>query len=259
MKVGVCGAGGRMGKAVLRIALERGYEISAAFDKNYESFTAGININSNLIKITSLNSEEVKLCDGLIDFSLPGNVLDLLQLARENKKPLVIGTTGFSNQEEKIIKEVSAEIPLLFSANMSLGVNFLFKLTELAAQIVDDRYDLEVFEAHHRLKKDSPSGTAKKLIQILKDNRSDLKEATEIHGREGNDLSRSNQEIGVMAVRGGDITGEHTVFFIGEGERLELTHRATNRDVFAQGAVRALEFLVGQKPGLYTMYDVLGL
>ena len=142
---------------------------------------------------------------------------------------------------------------------MSLGVNLLFRLTEIAAKALQNEFDIEVFEAHHRLKKDAPSGTAKRLVDIIKSSVDELRSADEVHGRNGITGERKNDEIGVMAMRGGDIVGEHTVYFAGIGERIELTHRATRRDIFAAGAVRAIEFLIGKKPGVYTMFDVLGI
>jgi 4-hydroxy-tetrahydrodipicolinate reductase len=142
---------------------------------------------------------------------------------------------------------------------MAVGVNVLFKLTEMASRVLGPEFDVEVLESHHRFKKDAPSGTAKELVKIIKDNMRGMRDAAEVNGREGITGERTNKEIGIMAIRGGDIVGEHTVYFIGKGERIELTIRSTSRENLATGAVLAGEFLPGKAAGLYTMYDVLGL
>jgi 4-hydroxy-tetrahydrodipicolinate reductase len=184
--------------------------------------------------------------------------MDLIRIMSDIKKPLVIGTTGFSNEQIDEIKKYSHVSPLLHSPNMSLGVNLLFTLTEIASRALNTQYDVEIFEAHHRLKKDAPSGTAKKLLEIIKENMSGLSDAAVLNGRDGIIGERTANEIGMHAMRGGSIIGEHTVYFTGLDDRIELTHRAVNRDVFAGGAVAAVEFLHGKDAGFYTMYDVLG-
>ena len=205
-----------------------------------------------------MNKEDLEKVDVIIDFSTPPATMELLDLCVKQAKGLVIGTTGLSDDQIKRVQDSSVKIPVLLSPNMSLGVNLLFKLTEVAASALQNEFDIEVFEAHHRFKKDSPSGTAKKLIEIIKESVADLNSAPEMHGREGIVGERRDNEIGVMAMRGGDIVGEHTVFFAGIGERIELTHRATNRDIFARGSVLAAEFVNHREPGYYSMYDVLG-
>ncbi len=185
--------------------------------------------------------------------------MKVIEAAIKTNNALVIGTTGFNENEKMIIHEAAKKIPVLFAPNMSIGVNLLFKLTEIAAKSLPDGYDVEVFEAHHRFKKDSPSGTARRLIEILKKNILRLNKADEVHGREGIIGERKDNELGVQVLRGGDIVGEHTVFLVGKGERIELTHRAANRDNFAEGAVLGLEFIAGKEPGLYSMNDVLNL
>ena len=262
MRVAICGIAGQMGRAVLKQVLDKNYTLQACFDtnQNFVGQKVGELIGDNTLTttITTLEKADLSQVDGIIDFSLPGATNQLLVLAKKFNKPVVIGTTGFTSSEEKMIAETAKKIPILFSANMSLGVNLLFKLTKIATELLDESYDLEILEAHHRRKKDSPSGTAKKLIQILKQNRPALTKDSEKNGRFGNDLTRTSEEIGVMALRGGDVVGEHTVFFLGQGERIELTHRASDRTVFAKGALPGLEFLLKQKPGLYSMADVLG-
>lgn len=253
-----------MGQAIFRLLLEKGHDLTAAFDaesSGYIGKKAGQFVHRDDIPtvISLINPQSLSGTDTVIDFSSPGASLSLLNAARNAGKALVIGTTGFSDREKKQIEEASSVIPIVFSPNMSVGVNLLFKLTEMASSLLQDGYDIEVFEAHHKFKKDAPSGTAKKLLEIIKDNVPRLKSAPERADRTGILGERPGDEIGVMVMRGGDIVGEHTVFFVGMGERIELTHRALNRDNLARGAVLAAEFLQGKQPGLYTMFDVLGL
>ena len=262
MRIAICGITGRMGKAILTVAVERGHTLSQALDAEQCPMLgqdAGGLISKKLdVTIESLNKAKLN-ADVVIDFSAPVATEVLLQKAVEQKIPVVIGTTGFSDTQKEKIQQAAQTIPIVFSPNMSVGVNLLFKLTQLAASVLQDGYDVEIFEAHHRLKKDSPSGTAKKLIDVVMETRKDLHNAKLMHGREGIIGQRTDNEIGVMVMRGGDIVGEHTVYFIANGERVELTHHATNRENFARGAVRAAEFLADKKKGLYSMFDVLGL
>ncbi len=263
MKIAICGVTGRMGTAVLRILLEKNHGLAAAFDrKEADAFgsDAGNLVGTGLgVTVEAINEGGVRKADAIIDFSAPGASLELLEHAEAHKKPIVIGTTGFSDEEKGRIESAGAEIPVLFAPNMSVGVNVLFKLAEVAARALDESFDIEIFEAHHHFKKDAPSGTARKLLEVVTGAREELAVSRMVSGREGFTGERKPDEIGVMAMRGGDIVGEHTAFFIGNGERLELTHRATNRDILARGAVRAMEFIVGKKPGLFSMFDVLGL
>jgi 4-hydroxy-tetrahydrodipicolinate reductase len=172
---------------------------------------------------------------------------------------MVIGTTGHSGPERSKIEKLSVKIPIVWSSNFSTGVNALFWLTQKAAEILGPGFDLEIIETHHRLKRDAPSGTAKTLAEILaKVRRIQLGKALR-PGRSGNVGERTSEEIGIHSVRGGDVVGDHTVIFAGVGERIELTHKASSRETFANGALRAVQWAVGQKPGLYDMQDVLGL
>lgn len=263
MKVGICGISGRMGRMVLKKLLERGHTLSAGFDRvvveKLDVEDNIIDLNGLKVTLCDINIKDVKNTDGIIDFSSPEYTLKMVDAAVQCIKPIVIGTTGCTEEEVDKIKKASKIIPVLMAPNMSLGVNLLFKLTEIASKALKNELDIEVFEAHHRLKKDAPSGTAKKLVEIIKNSIPELKNSSEVTGRNGIIGERTDNEIGIMAMRGGDIVGEHTVFFNGIGERIELTHRATNRGVFASGAVTALEYLIDKEPGLYTMYDVLGL
>ncbi len=229
------GAAGRMGEAitasageVLIIPCELGDDISAA----------------------------MRGCDVAIDFSHADVTESLCAAATECQKPLVIGTTGHSQKQLEVINSAASKIPIVFASNFSVGVNALFALTQRAAGLLGEDFDIEVTEAHHRMKKDAPSGTAKTLLQILKESR---KDAELIHGREGNVGARAQNEIGVHSIRGGDTVGDHTVIFAGSGERLELTHKASSRETFARGALRAAHWVIDRDPGLYDMRDVLGL
>ena len=238
------GAGGRMGQAILACAQrepER-YHVHAALNRHDCSATE------------AMAGGEV-----LIDFSSPDALETILRDNRSVLAPLVIGTTGHTAAQRALIGEAAQEIPIVFAANFSVGVNTLFWLTRQAARILGPGFDLEVIEVHHRLKKDAPSGTARRLAEILAEVRAlDYDQHTR-HGRQGIVGERAPTEIGVHAVRGGDVVGEHTVLFADVGERLELVHRASSRETFALGALRAAAWLRGRPAGLYDMEDVLGL
>jgi 4-hydroxy-tetrahydrodipicolinate reductase len=197
--------------------------------------------------------------DVIIDVSSPAGFSGRANMASSLKIPLVVGTTGLSEEDRACLRKAAEYIPCVLAANFSLGVNFLFWLVEQATAILGEGFDPEIMEIHHRRKKDSPSGTANRLAEIIAAVRGwDPKEVSR-YGRQGIIGERPDGEIGIHSLRGGDVVGEHTVFFLGDGDRLELTSRITSRDAFAQGAVRAAKWVVGQKPGLYDMQDVLGL
>jgi 4-hydroxy-tetrahydrodipicolinate reductase len=198
-------------------------------------------------------------CDALIDFSAHTSTADITSLCARHKKAIVIGTTGHSDEEKNSILKFKTKIPMVWASNFSTGVNTLFWLTRKAAEILGNDFDLEIIEMHHRLKKDAPSGTAKSLAQILAEVRKLQLEKSARHGRAGIVGERTNSEIGIHSIRGGDVVGDHTVIFANAGERLELTHKASSRDTFANGALRAALWVVKQKPGIYDMQDVLGL
>jgi 4-hydroxy-tetrahydrodipicolinate reductase len=197
--------------------------------------------------------------DVVIDFSLHSATPGIAQLCAQNRKALVVGTTGHSDEEKSAIRNQQSAIPIVWSSNFSTGVNTLFWLTRKAAEILGPGFDLEIIEMHHRMKMDAPSGTAKTLAEILADVRRQQLEKIARHGRVGIVGERTSAEIGVHSVRGGDVVGDHTVMFANTGERLELTHKASSRQTFASGALRAAQWAVKQKPGLYDMQDVLGL
>ncbi len=201
----------------------------------------------------------IEAADVVVDFSFHTVTPELAVLCARNRKALVVGTTGHTAAEKAVITELRSEIPIVWSANYSTGVNTLFWLTRKAAEILGPGFDLEIVEMHHRLKKDAPSGTAAKLAEILASVRRHQIEEVVRHGRQGMVGERTDQEIGMHSLRGGDVVGDHTVVFAAEGERVELTHKASKRETFALGALRAAEWVVQQKPGLYDMQDVLGL
>lgn len=199
-------------------------------------------------------------CDAVIDFTLADRTASLVEACVTARKVLVIGTTGQDEPTRALIRQASETIPIVFAPNYSVGVNTLFWLTRKATQILGPDFDLEVVEMHHRHKKDAPSGTARRLAEILAEER-DLSYQTDVrHGREGLVGERTRTEIGMHALRGGDVVGDHTVIFANTGERIELTHKASSRDTFAKGALRAAQWAVANdNPGLYDMQDVLGL
>lgn len=246
--VGVIGAAGRMGQAILHLAAA----------KSYITYPVEATFTSSETFVTDLGSIVSKM-QVAIDFTTPTATLKNLDTFIKNNIPLVIGTTGFSEEERKKIVQASQTIPLVFSSNMSMGVNVMWKIIAEAAKALGSDFDIEVLEMHHKLKKDAPSGTAMTTAEVLAEatGRNLLKDA--IYARHGMIGERKANEIGIQTLRGGDVVGDHTVYFAGIGERLEITHRATSRDTFAQGALRAAEWLVGKKPGLYTMQDVLDL
>ena len=201
----------------------------------------------------------VDKADVVIDFSSHNATAAIAALCAGKRKALIIGTTGHSTEERERITGFSAQIPMVLSSNFSTGVNTLFWLTRRAAEILGPGFDLEIIEMHHRQKRDAPSGTARTLSEILVDVRKQQLEQVLRHGRSGIVGERTSSEIGIHSVRGGDVVGDHTVIFAGTGERIELTHKASSRETFANGALRAAQWVVKQKPGMYDMQDVLGL
>ena len=201
----------------------------------------------------------VAKADAIIDFSHHSIIEPILARCLDGKKTLVIGTTGYTDHQVEAIRHAAAQVPIVFAPNYSVGVNTLFWLTRKAAQILGPAFDLEVVEMHHRLKKDAPSGTAKRLAEILAEVRELDYNKDARHGRQGIVGERTNAEIGVHAIRGGDVVGDHTVIYAAQGERVELTHKASSRETFARGALRAALWAHGRAAGLYDMQDVLGL
>jgi len=241
-KIIIAGAKGRMGQALLRCAATMpAITVSGKID-----------LGDDLGAVIGQG-------DVLVDFTSHQNTLAFARLCAARQKAIVIGTTGHSEAERKELASMASQIPMVWSANFSTGVNALFWLTQQAAEILGPGFDLEIVEMHHRLKKDAPSGTAATLAQILAEARRQSLDNAARHGRHGFVGERTAAEIGIHSIRGGDVVGDHTVIFAAEGERLELTHKASSRDTFALGALRAAQWVVGRKPGLYDMQDVLGL
>jgi 4-hydroxy-tetrahydrodipicolinate reductase len=195
----------------------------------------------------------------LIDFTRPEATVVHAALCRAQGKRLVVGTTGLSSAQEEELRAAAATVPVVYAPNMSVGVNLTFKLVELAARVLGDSVDIEIIEAHHRHKVDAPSGTALRLGRVVADTLGRDLDTDAVYGREGHTGARQRRTIGFSTIRAGDIVGEHTTLFAADGERVEVTHRATSRMTFAAGAVRAAVWLGNQEPGLYDMQDVLGL
>jgi 4-hydroxy-tetrahydrodipicolinate reductase len=265
VKAIVTGAGGRMGGRVISmIQVTEGIELTGAVDQpGHPSLgkDAGENLGIGLIGVDVQADLRKSLEQGdvVIDFTSPEASLRHLEMAAEVKKAIVIGSTGLTAQELKIVGELSRNTPCVLSPNMSVGVNVMFKVLSMTAGILGDDYDVEIMEAHHHLKKDAPSGTAMKMAEIIAESLGRNLDKVGVFARKGLIGERTRDEIGIQTLRAGDIVGDHMVMFCGIGERLEFTHRAHSRDNFAKGAVRAAKWLVGQKNGLYDMQDVLGL
>ena len=264
VRVAIAGAGGRMGRALLEAATAtQGVTLAAALDVTASMLVgrdAGdIAAAARGIRIGSDVRAALASADVLIDFTRPAGTLEHLQACREAKRALVIGTTGFDGPQLAAIREAASAIPIMMSPNMSMGVNVMFKLVEMAARALGPEYDVEVFEVHHKLKVDAPSGTALKLGEVAAAARGSTLERDGVYDRHGHTGERKPGAIGFSAARGGDVVGDHTVFFAGPGERVEITHRAASRATYAQGAMRAALFLARKSAGLYDMQDVLGL
>jgi 4-hydroxy-tetrahydrodipicolinate reductase len=262
----VTGVAGRMGSSTVRFVRDSGDLQLVGATERLGSASLGLDVGL----VCRLGAMEIPVEDDLakavrrgadvvIDFTSPEASLRHARICAELEVPLVIGTTGFSAQARAELCEVGKQIPLLAAPNMSVGVNVMIKLAAQAAQVLGEAFDVEITEIHHRGKKDAPSGTALRLGEVVavalgRDPATDLRLT-----RAGQIGERAAKEIGLQAVRGGDVVGEHTVFYLGAGERLEITHRATSRDQFVLGALRAARFLVGRPPGIYDMNAVLGL
>jgi len=209
------------------------------------------------IKLTSDLERVIQKDAVIIEFTTPEASINHLNIARKKDTPIVIGTTGFTKEEETKIKESSSYIPILLSPNMSIGINLLFNIVEEITHLLGEGFDKEIIELHHRHKKDAPSGTAKKIAQIIAEAGGKKLSEVGVYGRRGETGQRSKEEIGIHAVRGGTIVGEHKIIFAGNEEELEITHRAESRYIFARGALFGAKFIAKQKNGLYTLQDAL--
>ena len=265
VRVGVCGAAGRMGRVILEVCKETdGVEIGAAIEHT-ESPHIGIDagelagIGKLGIKITDNILSIVYKVDVMIDFTFATSVIQNIDKCISSNCKMVIGTTGLNDKDQAKLKSAANEIAIVFAPNMSIGVNLCFKLLETASNIIGEDADVEIIEAHHRDKKDAPSGTAIRMGEIVAEMTDRNLKDCAVYGREGITDSRDKNSIGFETIRAGDIVGDHTVIFATAGERVEITHKATSRKTFASGAVRAAKWLADKEKGLFDMQDVLNL
>ena len=259
----ITGCCGRMGRSLVSLASEseQFLIVGAAERKNHPDISKDLGsvcgIGKLNVAITDDIADVIEKSDVIVDFTTPISTINNIKQAKAAHKPIVIGTTGLTDEETEIIKAASSSIPILLSPNMSIGVNILLNTVGDVARDLGEDYDIEIIEAHHNQKKDAPSGTAKRLADEILQAKGKGKNYKLVYGREGSVGKRPKGEIAIHAVRAGDIIGDHTVIFSGENERIEITHRAHSRDVFARGALRACKFIVGKSPKLYNMKDVL--
>lgn len=265
IRIGVTGVAGRMGSLIALLAVEaRDMELSGALEaagNRCIGADAGQLVGAGQLDIPVKDDMKAAFehAGVIIDFTVPSVALSVARYASETGKALVIGTTGFTDDEVSQIRSIARSIPIVMAPNMSIGVNVMFRAVAILTELLGEAYDIEIVEAHHRLKKDAPSGTALGLARAVAQARdADLNDLAryERHGIIG---ARPEGQIGIQTVRAGDIVGDHTVLFAGNNERIEITHRAHTRRNFAQGAVRAARWVAGREPGLYSMMDVLGL
>ncbi|MFC2973416.1 4-hydroxy-tetrahydrodipicolinate reductase [Azotobacter bryophylli] len=264
-RIAVMGAAGRMGRTLIEAVQQApGAGLTAAIDRPDSTLVGadagelaglgrvGVVVSDHLEKV-------IDEFDVLIDFTHPSVTLNNLEVCRKAGKAMVIGTTGFTVEERQRLAEVAREIPIVFAANFSVGVNLCLKLLDTAARVLGDEVDIEVIEAHHRHKVDAPSGTALRMGEVVANALGRDLQKVAVYGREGQTGARARETIGFATVRAGDIVGDHTVLFAAEGERVEITHKASSRMTFAKGAVRAALWLEGRTAALYDMQDVLAL
>ena len=264
VKVAILGCSGRMGRNLIQAAIEhKSVELiggSVRAGSSFENFDLGEMAGIGAIGLkTTTDHHSLLAADVLIDFTAIEATLEHIAWCQQYNKALVIGTTGFSEPQVDVIKAAGTDIPVILAPNTSVGVNLLFKLLEVTAKAIGDYTDIEIFEAHHRFKKDAPSGTAVKMGQVIADTLGRDLNKVAVYGREGITDERDPNTIGFATVRAGDIVGEHTAYFADIGERIELTHKASSRMTFALGAMRAAFWLSEAEAGFYDMQDVLGL
>ena len=264
-RIAVVGAAGRMGRMFVEaIAADERVQLGAAIERPGSSLLgvdAGELVGVGTLGVSLSNSLEEKVSDfdTVINFTTPELTLKNVELCRQHGKSIIIGTTGLSDEQKARMKEASADIPIVFASNMSVGVNLVFKLLETAARIMGEDSDIEIIEAHHRNKVDAPSGTALSMGEVIADTLDRDLDKCAVYGREGVTGVRDHETIGFATVRAGDVIGDHTVLFAAEGERVEITHKASSRVIYARGALRAVRWLEGRGAGLYDMQDVLNL
>jgi len=264
LNIAIAGSSGRMGRALLEaVAQAPDMRLAAALERKGSPFVgkdAGELFGAPCgISIGEDTAVALAGCHALIDFTRPEATLDHLQACRELGVNIVIGTTGFSAEQKELIADAGRDIGVVFAPNMSVGVNLSLKLLDMAARVLNEGYDIEIVEAHHRHKVDAPSGTALRMGEVVANALGRNLAECAVYGREGVTGERSPSTIGFATVRGGDIVGDHTVLFAGTGERVEITHKASSRATFALGALRAARFLAQRGKGVFDMQDVLGL
>lgn len=263
MKLAIAGASGKMGRMLIETVLKQpDMTLAVALDHQSSSALgqdAGASLGTNTGVIITSDLAALANADCLIDFTRPEGTLNHLQACTEHATKLVIGTTGFDAAGKAAIEKASEQIGVVFAPNMSVGVNATLKLLEVAAKILNSGYDVEIFEAHHRHKVDAPSGTALKMGEVIAQAWGESLQDIATWARHGHTGAREDGKIGFSVVRGGDIVGDHTAFFCGAGERIEITHRSSSRATYAEGSMRAARFLGGKDKGLFDMQAVLGL
>ena len=264
IRIAVAGASGRMGRMLIEATLaDPEVSLASAFDRSDSPFV-GRDVGEFTgtacgVVMTGNPQDAIAAADCIIDFTRPAGTLAHLDMARDLGKAMVIGTTGLSASDKNAIALAARDIPVVFAPNMAVGVNAVFRLLEVAAQILNDGYDIEIIEAHHRHKVDAPSGTALRMGEVVARELGRDLETCAVYGREGVTGERKAETIGFSTIRGGDVVGDHTVLFAGVGERIEITHKSGGRMPYALGALRAAKFLAGRRSGLFDMQDVLGL
>lgn len=264
-RIAVMGAAGRMGKTLIEAVRQaEGAQLSAAIDRPDSSLIgadAGELVGLGKIGVALVGDLAAATADFdvLIDFTHPAVTLKNLEICRAAGKAMVIGTTGFTADEKQLLQDAARQIPIVFAANFSVGVNLCLKLLDTAARVLGDEVDIEIIEAHHRHKVDAPSGTALRMGEVVADALGRDLQKVAVYGREGQTGARARETIGFATVRAGDVVGDHTVLFAADGERVEITHKASSRMTFAKGAVRSALWLEGRAAALYDMQDVLDL
>lgn len=265
VRVAVVGAAGRMGRSLVEtVTATKGMALTAAFERQGSSLLGAdagelAGVGNIGVPLTVGLAGSLDQFDVLIDFTSPETTVQHAKLCADHGKKLVIGTTGLSEQQNGLLEQAARKTAIVYAPNMSAGVNLVFKLVEMAARALGNSVDIEVIEAHHRHKIDAPSGTALKIGEVIASALNRNLDECAVFGREGKIGPRTDKEIGFETIRAGDIVGEHTAMFASEGERIEITHRATSRKNFSNGAIRASQWVIRQNNGLYSMMDVLGI
>ncbi|MDP0589241.1 MAG: 4-hydroxy-tetrahydrodipicolinate reductase [Candidatus Endonucleobacter bathymodioli] len=265
IKVAIVGSAGRMGRILIEgLAKDAGAKLSAAIATRASGIVgvdAGdlVGMGSLGVKVSDNLADYIDEVDAVIDFTRPDYTIKNAILCSQHQKSIVIGTTGLNAQQKQTLQLISEKIPIVFAPNMSIGVNLVFKLLEMAAKVLDADADVEIIEAHHRNKKDAPSGTALRMGEVIANATNRDLEHCAVYSREGHTNMRGEKTIGFATIRAGDIVGDHTALFACEGELIEITHKSSNRMIYARGAIKAVKFLSGKQSGLYDMQNVLGL